>query len=224
MRTAKILIRLGGCPGWSESSLAHSHFVGFVVLPLIYLFIPVLDVRAARPWPCISDNDCLPNKQTCENQTPKKYSACETHQCKCLDQAPECRLDPDCDTKIDCGPNKLNQEKYCHKRMCHCHKDVECTGTGASQCPTLTGCQNSVCENGHCHPTERDAKCEECLNDQHCATKSGCKPNQEKYCHKGKCHCHLDVECTGTSASQCPNLTGCPTSVCENGHCHPIKC
>ena len=31
--TAKILIRLGGCPGWSESSLgAHAcHFVGFVV-------------------------------------------------------------------------------------------------------------------------------------------------------------------------------------------------
>ena len=27
---AKILIRLGGCPGWSESSLGADHFVGFV--------------------------------------------------------------------------------------------------------------------------------------------------------------------------------------------------
>ena len=33
--TAKTLIRLGGCPGWSESSLGAHHFVGFVVLGLI---------------------------------------------------------------------------------------------------------------------------------------------------------------------------------------------
>ena len=31
MRTAKTLIRLGGCPGWSESSLGAIHFVGFVM-------------------------------------------------------------------------------------------------------------------------------------------------------------------------------------------------
>ena len=30
-RTAKSLIRLGGCPGWSESSLVHTHFIGFVM-------------------------------------------------------------------------------------------------------------------------------------------------------------------------------------------------
>ena len=32
MRTAKTLIRLGGCPGWSESLLgAHAIFIGFVM-------------------------------------------------------------------------------------------------------------------------------------------------------------------------------------------------
>ena len=30
--------RLGGCTGWSESSLAHSHFVGFVTRRLIFLW------------------------------------------------------------------------------------------------------------------------------------------------------------------------------------------
>ena len=34
-RTAKTLIRLGGCPGWSESSLGHSHTVGFVTRRLL---------------------------------------------------------------------------------------------------------------------------------------------------------------------------------------------
>ena len=33
--TAKTLIRLGSCPGWSESSLGTRQFVGFVVLQLI---------------------------------------------------------------------------------------------------------------------------------------------------------------------------------------------
>ena len=32
--SAKTLIRLGGCPGWSESSLGACHFVGFVMLRL----------------------------------------------------------------------------------------------------------------------------------------------------------------------------------------------
>ena len=36
MCTAKTLIRLGGCPGWSESCWAHTHFVGFVMSWLIY--------------------------------------------------------------------------------------------------------------------------------------------------------------------------------------------
>ena len=31
MRTAKTLIRLGGCPGWSNLRWAHSHIVGFVM-------------------------------------------------------------------------------------------------------------------------------------------------------------------------------------------------
>ena len=35
MRTAKTLIRPGGCPGWSESSLGARHFVGFVMRPII---------------------------------------------------------------------------------------------------------------------------------------------------------------------------------------------
>ena len=30
------LIRLGGCPGWSSSSLSHSHFVGFVMSQLTW--------------------------------------------------------------------------------------------------------------------------------------------------------------------------------------------
>ena len=34
-RTAKTLIRLGGCPGWSESMMAHSHIVGFVKYEMI---------------------------------------------------------------------------------------------------------------------------------------------------------------------------------------------
>ena len=34
-RTLKTLIRLDGCPDWSDSSLCASHFVGFVVLWLI---------------------------------------------------------------------------------------------------------------------------------------------------------------------------------------------
>ena len=46
-RTVKTLIRLGGCPGWSESSLCARRFVGFVVRRLIFpyskrliLFVP----------------------------------------------------------------------------------------------------------------------------------------------------------------------------------------
>ena len=35
MRTAKTLIRLGGCPGWSDSSLGARHSVGFVMRWLI---------------------------------------------------------------------------------------------------------------------------------------------------------------------------------------------
>ena len=35
MQTAKTLIRLGGCPGWSESSLGNTNFIGFVMLRLI---------------------------------------------------------------------------------------------------------------------------------------------------------------------------------------------
>ena len=34
-RTAKTLIRQGGCPGWSESVWVHTHFVGFVMRRLI---------------------------------------------------------------------------------------------------------------------------------------------------------------------------------------------
>ena len=37
---AKTLIRLGGCPGWSEFRWAHSHFVGFVMSWLIYQVWP----------------------------------------------------------------------------------------------------------------------------------------------------------------------------------------
>ena len=33
--SAKTLIRLGGCPGWSDLCWAHSHFVGFVISRLI---------------------------------------------------------------------------------------------------------------------------------------------------------------------------------------------
>ena len=36
MRTAKTLMRLGWCPGWSESSRAHTHCVGFVMSRLIF--------------------------------------------------------------------------------------------------------------------------------------------------------------------------------------------
>ena len=46
MRTAKTLIRLGGCPGWSESLLgAQSIFFGFVVLQIICVaFVTNLDL------------------------------------------------------------------------------------------------------------------------------------------------------------------------------------
>ena len=33
--TTKTLIRLGGCPGWTDLRWAHSHFVGFVMRRLI---------------------------------------------------------------------------------------------------------------------------------------------------------------------------------------------
>ena len=40
-RTSKTLLRLGGYPGWPECSLgAHYIFVGFVMLWLIYTFLP----------------------------------------------------------------------------------------------------------------------------------------------------------------------------------------
>ena len=39
MRTAKTLIRLGGCPDWSESSLGAHSFVGFVMSRLICLAV-----------------------------------------------------------------------------------------------------------------------------------------------------------------------------------------
>ena len=37
LHAVKTLIRLGGCPGWSESSLGAHHFVAFVVLWLIFV-------------------------------------------------------------------------------------------------------------------------------------------------------------------------------------------
>ena len=36
LSTQQRLIRLGRCPGWSESSLGVRHFIGFVMLQLIY--------------------------------------------------------------------------------------------------------------------------------------------------------------------------------------------
>ena len=36
MQTPPTLIRLGGCPGWSESLLGARHFVGFVMRQLIF--------------------------------------------------------------------------------------------------------------------------------------------------------------------------------------------
>ena len=44
------LIRLGGCPGWSESSLGARHFVGFVVLRLICILM-ILNVWANNANP-----------------------------------------------------------------------------------------------------------------------------------------------------------------------------
>ena len=47
------LIRLGGCPGWSESSLGTHHFVGFVMLQLIlkhYLFVISLWGLVQKLW------------------------------------------------------------------------------------------------------------------------------------------------------------------------------
>ena len=38
-RTAETLIRLGGCPGWSESSLGAQSFCGFVMRRLICIWI-----------------------------------------------------------------------------------------------------------------------------------------------------------------------------------------
>ena len=42
MRTAKTLIRLGGCPGWSESSLGAHQFVGFVIMRLTFGSVVIL--------------------------------------------------------------------------------------------------------------------------------------------------------------------------------------
>ena len=39
MRTAKALVRLGRCPGWSESSLGTQAFCWFVMLRLIWMFM-----------------------------------------------------------------------------------------------------------------------------------------------------------------------------------------
>ena len=41
-RTANTLIRLGGCPGWTESLLGASHFVGFVMRWLKFFFLLLL--------------------------------------------------------------------------------------------------------------------------------------------------------------------------------------
>ena len=192
---------------------------------LVYIFIPVFGVRAAsRPMPCFGDSDCK-NIGLC--LTAKKFPACMESQCKCLDQKPECLLDFECATQIDCGPNKPDHDKYCHGRRCHCHTEVECSAATALQCPKLTGCRNAVCDNGHCHPTERDLSCVkvECIVNLDCA-KLDCglgKPDHDKYCHKGTCHCHKEVECSAAIASQCPKLTGCRNAICENGHCHPTE-
>ena len=52
---AKTLIRLGGCPGWSESSLGTQSFCCFVMSRLIYRFNFMAVVRASnwtRPKSC----------------------------------------------------------------------------------------------------------------------------------------------------------------------------
>ena len=41
MWTAKTLIRLGGCPGWSMSSLGTHHFVGFLMRQLLLFLFSV---------------------------------------------------------------------------------------------------------------------------------------------------------------------------------------
>ena len=48
--TAKALIRLGGCSGWFESSLGHSHFVGFVMRRLIFIDILIALQRNFADW------------------------------------------------------------------------------------------------------------------------------------------------------------------------------
>ena len=64
MRTAKTLIRLGGCPGWSESSLGAQpfcwfcHVAGFVMSRLIYTRTQISKIHVYTNiktiYPCIS--------------------------------------------------------------------------------------------------------------------------------------------------------------------------
>ena len=62
-RTAKILIRLGGCPGWSESSLGAQSF----------LLVLSWGAQIKTTWPCIIW------ARSCENVS---YVICEQQRCR----------------------------------------------------------------------------------------------------------------------------------------------
>ena len=68
MRKAKSLIRLGGCPGCSESSLGATHFVGFVmsriILPVSRISVKKLVVSEVLRFRC-SESDCIGEAKIC---------------------------------------------------------------------------------------------------------------------------------------------------------------
>ena len=53
-RMPRLIIRLGRCPGWSESSLGTRHFVGFIIRWLIYQKSnnrkQIISLFIAKPW------------------------------------------------------------------------------------------------------------------------------------------------------------------------------
>ena len=80
MRTAKTLIKLGRCPGWSESLLGTRHFVGFVMGRLISL--PISMKAMWLDWVSNSWHDVLPAAL----QGPLLLALLECFVCLCLPQ------------------------------------------------------------------------------------------------------------------------------------------
>ena len=84
MRTAKTLIRLGGCPGWSVFAGRTCHFVGFVVRGLIYKLVSLSTLQTntdpyvnsvdpdetARYEPSHQDLHCVPFWFLMKTETP----------------------------------------------------------------------------------------------------------------------------------------------------------